>query len=193
MNFYLILQAAARHQCSYLVNLHVNDFLQVGGDQKWLNGLSEAPQKLQQLGELNKILAHRPWLITKEHIEVSGRRRRKRPFWSSAAVFLSLAESVLAPLTALASCRFQCFLKAEEQSWSLAELIHAVVLLTHYHSLASFTFGCGIMPEINCDGGHTFRPPSLSHYCVCDIANGNGHANHHDDLLGNQVSTKEVQ
>nr|XP_061806567.1 sestrin-1-like isoform X3 [Nerophis lumbriciformis] len=68
-------------------------------------------------------------------------------------------------------------LKAEEHSWSLAELIHAVVLLTHYHSLASFTFGCGIVPEIHCDGGHTFRPPSLGHYCVCDIANGN---NHHD-------------
>lgn len=68
----LIPQAAARHQCSYLVNLHVSDFLQVGGDPKWLNGLDEAPQKLQQLGELNKILAHRPWLLTKEHIEVRG-------------------------------------------------------------------------------------------------------------------------
>lgn len=82
----------------------------------------------------------------------------------------------------------QQLLKAEEHSWSLAELIHAVVLLTHYHSLASFTFGCGIMPEIHSDGGHTFRPPSLSQYCVCDIANGNGHAIHPDDLLGNQVS-----
>lgn len=68
----LPLQAAARHQCSYLVNLHVNDFLQVGGDPKWLNGLDEAPRKLQPLGELNKILAHRPWLLTKEHIEVRG-------------------------------------------------------------------------------------------------------------------------
>lgn len=81
---------------------------------------------------------------------------------------------------------FQQLLKAEEHSWSLAELIHAVVLLTHYHSLASFTFGCGITPDIHCDGGHTFRPPSLSQYCVCDIANGNGH--HPDDPLGNQVS-----
>lgn len=85
---------------------------------------------------------------------------------------------------------FQGFLKAEEHSWSLAELIHGVVLLTHYHSLASFTFGCGITPEIHCDGGHTFRPPSLSQYCVCDIANGNGHANHLDDL-GNQVRGRE--
>lgn len=69
--FLFSFKAAARHQCSYLVNLHVNDFLHVGGDPKWLNGLENAPQKLQNLGELNKVLAHRPWLITKEHIEVS--------------------------------------------------------------------------------------------------------------------------
>ncbi|XP_064145619.1 sestrin-1 isoform X3 [Loxodonta africana] len=68
---YIGIMAAARHQCSYLVNLHVNDFLHVGGDPKWLNGLENAPQKLRNLGELNKVLAHRPWLITKEHIEVS--------------------------------------------------------------------------------------------------------------------------
>uniref|UniRef100_H0XUB2 Sestrin 1 n=1 Tax=Otolemur garnettii TaxID=30611 RepID=H0XUB2_OTOGA len=126
---YIGIMAAARHQCSYLVNLHVNDFLPVG-----LNGLENAPQKLN-LGELNKVLAHRPWLITKEHIEG--------------------------------------LLKAEEHSWSLAELVHSVVLLNHYHSLASFTFGYGISPEIHSDGGHTFRPLSVSNYCICDIANGN--------------------
>ncbi|KAK6489967.1 sestrin-1-like isoform X1 [Huso huso] len=145
---YIGIMAAARHQCSNLVNLHVNDFLQVGGDPKWLNGLKDAPQKLQHLGELNKILAHRPWLVTKAHIEQ--------------------------------------LLKAEEHSWSLAELIHAVVLLTHYHSLASFTFSCGISPEIHCDGGHTFRPPSISNYCACDIANGNGTL---DEIQGNHALT----
>ncbi|KAG7265001.1 hypothetical protein CRUP_016726 [Coryphaenoides rupestris] len=152
---YIGIMAAARHQCSYLVNLHVDDFLQVGGDPKWLNGLDGAPQKLQHLGELNKILAHRPWLLTKEHIEH--------------------------------------LLKAEEHSWSLAELIHAVVLLTHYHSLASFTFGCGIAPDIHGEGGHTFRPPSLSQYCVCDITNGNGHAYHHNDVFGNEEVSGEVE
>ncbi|XP_051781572.1 sestrin-1 isoform X1 [Erpetoichthys calabaricus] len=145
---YIGIMAAARHQCSYLVNLHVDDFLQVGGNPKWLNGLEGAPQKLQSLGELNKILAHRPWLITKEHIEH--------------------------------------LLKAEDHSWSLAELIHAVVLLTHYHSLASFTFGCGINPEIHCEGGHTFRPPSVSNYCVCDLANGNSSL---DEMQSNQLVT----
>ncbi|KAG8582432.1 hypothetical protein GDO81_008047 [Engystomops pustulosus] len=132
---YIGIMAAARHQCSYLVNQHVNDFIQSGGDQKWLNGLENAPLKLRNLGELNKLLAHRPWLITKEHIEQ--------------------------------------LLKTGEHSWSLAELIHAVVLLAHYHSLASFTFGCGISPEVHSDGGHTFRPPSVGNYCICDITNGN--------------------
>ncbi|KAM7119629.1 sestrin-1 isoform 1-T1 [Ciconia maguari] len=152
---YIGIMAAARHQCSYLVNLHVNGFLHVGGDPKWLNGLENAPQKLQNLGELNKMLAHRPWLITKEHIEQ--------------------------------------LLKTEENSWSLAELIHAVVLLTQYHSLASFTFGCGISPEIDCEGGHTFRPPSVSNYCICDITNGyHGVDEIHASPTGSIPSTESV-
>lgn len=132
---YIGIMAAARHQCSYLVNLHVSDFIHVGGDPKWLDGLCNAPQKLQNLGELNKILAHRPWLLTKEHIEK--------------------------------------LLKTEEHSWSLAELIHAVVLLTHYHSLASFTFGCGINQKLNCSALQAARPAPLNSYYICDVTNGN--------------------
>lgn len=63
-------QAAARHRCSYLVGLHREEFLQVGGNPAWLQGLHCAPQKLRNLSEINKLLAHRPWLVTKEHIEV---------------------------------------------------------------------------------------------------------------------------
>lgn len=66
----LPLQAAARHHCRYLVNLHLLQFLQAGGDPQWLRGLDYIPPKLRNLNEINKILAHRPWLITKEHIEV---------------------------------------------------------------------------------------------------------------------------
>lgn len=63
-------QAAARHQCSYLVGSHMTEFLQTGGDPEWLLGLHRAPEKLRKLSEINKLLAHRPWLITKEHIQV---------------------------------------------------------------------------------------------------------------------------
>ncbi|XP_034609940.1 sestrin-2 [Trachemys scripta elegans] len=119
---YIAIMAAARHQCSYLVGFHVAEFLKVGGNPGWLQGLHCAPQKLRNLNEINKILAHRPWLVTKEHIEA--------------------------------------LLKTGENSWSLAELIQALVLLTHYHSLASFVFGCGINLETDQDGGHAFQPPS---------------------------------
>ncbi|XP_040545879.1 sestrin-2 isoform X3 [Gallus gallus] len=119
---YIAIMAAARHQCTYLVGLHMGEFLQAGGNPAWLQGLHCAPQKLRNLNEINKLLAHRPWLITKEHIEA--------------------------------------LLKTGEHSWSLAELVQALVLLTHYHSLASFVFGCGINPEAGQDGGHGCRPPS---------------------------------
>ncbi|NXL52273.1 SESN2 protein, partial [Podilymbus podiceps] len=119
---YIAIMAAARHQCSYLVGLHVGEFLQVGGNPAWLQGLHCAPPKLRNLNEINKLLAHRPWLITKEHIEA--------------------------------------LLKTGENSWSLAELVQALVLLTHYHSLASFVFGCGINPEDDRDGGHGCQSPS---------------------------------
>ncbi|XP_068015164.1 sestrin-2 isoform X4 [Melanerpes formicivorus] len=66
---YIAIMAAARHQCTYLVSLHTEEFLQVGGNPAWLQGLHCAPPKLRNLNEINKLLAHRPWLITKEHIE----------------------------------------------------------------------------------------------------------------------------
>lgn len=47
--------------------------------------------------------------------------------------------------------------------WSLAELIHAVVLMAHAHSLCSFVWGCGLNPEPDHIGGYTFQPPSPDH------------------------------
>ncbi|XP_072277357.1 sestrin-2 isoform X2 [Pyxicephalus adspersus] len=117
---YVAIMAAARHNCVYLVSLHSTFFLQVGGDPRWLEGLDSAPIKLRRLNDLNKILAHRPWLITKEHIEF------------------------------LVSSRGGNF-------WSLAELIQALVLLTHFHALSSFILGCGIYPP---EGQNIERPPS---------------------------------
>ncbi|XP_029104288.1 sestrin-2 isoform X2 [Scleropages formosus] len=65
---YIIVMAASRHRCSYLVHLHSSWFLETGGEERWLGGLHRAPPKLRRLSLLNKLLAHRPWLITQEHI-----------------------------------------------------------------------------------------------------------------------------
>ncbi|KAM8977420.1 sestrin-2 [Pelodytes ibericus] len=104
---YVAIMASARHQCAYLLSLHSSCFLKVGGDPRWLQGLQYAPLRLRILSELNRFLAHRPWLITKEHIALLLRPRGR-------------------------------------QSWSMSELIHALVLLTHFHALCSFILGCGI-------------------------------------------------
>lgn len=108
---FIAIMAAGRHQCSYLINLQKNEFVLQGGDQMWLKGLSHIPQKLRNLYEINKILAHRPWLLNKSHIE---------------------------KLT-----------KGGSDSWSLAEVVHAIVILTHFHSLSSFVFGCGVNEELD--------------------------------------------
>lgn len=57
---YLHTQAAARHQCTYLVNLHKKEFLEQHGDPNWLKGLDYIPAKLRAIYDINKILAHRP-------------------------------------------------------------------------------------------------------------------------------------
>lgn len=114
---YIAIMAAGRHQCSYLISLQKQEFLLQGGDLKWLNGLNCIPQKLRNLYDINKILAHRPWLLNKSHIEK---------------------------------------LTKGKDSWSLAEVVHAIVILTHFHSLCSFVFSCGVNQELDQAGGYKY-------------------------------------
>lgn len=98
-------QAAARHQCSYLINMHVDEFLKTGGEAEWLSGLELVPQRLRNLSEINKLLAHRPWLVTKEHIQVcvwapaiqqprGGFRLQRAPFWPCSALAQQFGEAM---------------------------------------------------------------------------------------------------
>jgi sestrin len=117
---YIAIMAAARYQCSYLMELQKREFLFQGGDPKWLRGLEAAPAKLTSLYNINKMMAHRPWVLKKED-------------------FLHLTKKA---------------------GWSLSEVVQAVVLLAHFHSLSSFIHGCGITPEIDFDKGHTYLDPN---------------------------------
>ena len=47
------------------------EFLKQQGDKTWLQGLEYIPAKLRALSEINKVLAHQPWLLSPGHIEVS--------------------------------------------------------------------------------------------------------------------------
>ncbi|EEB14165.1 P53 regulated pa26 nuclear protein sestrin, putative [Pediculus humanus corporis] len=114
---FIAIMAAGRHKCSYLINLQKQEFLLQGGESNWLKGLKAIPQKLRDLYDINKILAHRPWLMNKSHIEK---------------------------------------LTKGTESWSLAEVVHAIVILAHFHALSSFVFGCGVNEELDQDGIRRF-------------------------------------
>ncbi|XP_028314575.1 sestrin-3 [Gouania willdenowi] len=128
---YIAIMAAAQHHCHDLVYLHSAQFLRVGGDPLWLQGLEAAPPRLRLLDHINKVLAHQPWLTACSHI--------------------------------------QALLKSGEQCWSLAELVQAVVLLAHCHSLCSFVFGCDT-DLVALSKSPNGTPPA---FCPFDAANGN--------------------
>lgn len=71
----------------------------------------------------------------------------------------------------------QALVKTGEHSWSLAELVHAVVLLAHFHALASFVFGSGVNPdpEVTEVNGVTddLCPLAMAGLCTCHLTNGN--------------------
>ncbi len=48
------------------------------------------------------------------------------------------------------------------ETWSVAELVHAIVILVQFHGVSGLVYGCGINPEIDLEGGHTFITPSVS-------------------------------
>lgn len=39
----------------------------------------------------------------------------------------------------------------------MSELVHAIAIMAHYHSLAGFCLGCGVNPEIDTPIGHTYN------------------------------------
>ena len=71
LRHYLAIIASSRHKCLYLITRHEKEFEQHNGQKEWLKGIENTPQKLRDLYEINKILAHQPWLLNHEHIAVS--------------------------------------------------------------------------------------------------------------------------
>ncbi|RKP25754.1 Sestrin, partial [Syncephalis pseudoplumigaleata] len=41
----------------------------------------------------------------------------------------------------------------ETENWSMGEIVHAIVLLSTFHGLASFALSCGLVPELDTLGG----------------------------------------
>lgn len=108
---YIGILAASRHHCSYLVNCLASSFLACGGDEKWLSGLDHIPKKLHNLCHVNRILAHRPWLLTKQHIEKLTRGEENN--WSISELTQALV--LLAHFHSLSSFVFACGITLETE------------------------------------------------------------------------------
>ena len=65
MRHMISIMSSARLSCSYLVTQHKQELVRSGVEAE---SLSEFPGKIRKLYDLNMLLAHRPWQLTKQHI-----------------------------------------------------------------------------------------------------------------------------
>ena len=52
--------------------IYEGEFIKNGGDISWLQGINLLPQRMLNLLNLNKILAHQPWHVSQDHMKVRG-------------------------------------------------------------------------------------------------------------------------
>jgi sestrin 1/3 len=71
-------------------------------------------------------------------------------------------------------------LTKSKNSWSLAEVVHAITLLAHFHSLSSFVFSCGLTQELD---NNTISP---SHNNNTNKINNNNN-NNNNDITSNKT------
>ncbi|OWZ19928.1 Sestrin-like protein [Phytophthora megakarya] len=109
---YIAVMGASELRCHYLADLQQYNFVVNGGDGEWIKGLDYLPPKLFRLHELSSLLAHRPWLLTAEHVA-------------------------------------ELLRSDQDDSWSVSELVHAIIVLCQAHSMASIALGVGCSEEVD--------------------------------------------
>lgn len=69
---FLILKAVSCFKNEYLLKVQEEQFLLNGGSAEWIrNGMEKIPEKLKKIAQINEILAHKPWTLNYQHIQVS--------------------------------------------------------------------------------------------------------------------------
>jgi sestrin len=112
---YIAMMAASRYSCTELISHHSKEltsslFPRPGVHiQKWMDSgfaLDKAPKKLQQLHNINILLAHRPWMISKLHIQELVKGDGGRNKWSLCE--LAQAMTILSHFHAFSSYILGC-------------------------------------------------------------------------------------
>jgi hypothetical protein len=95
---YLAIIASSRYSCRNIAANHMLQFLKVGGDERWLEGVHRTSEKIQALIQLNALLAHQPWMIREKHIKelITGKNAWGISELVNAIVILSMFHSLCA-------------------------------------------------------------------------------------------------
>lgn len=83
------------------------------------------------------------------------------PSWLEGPTQLPFKYQALLPLNSLMAhtpwiigpSHISKLVKSGVDGWSVPDLVHAVVILAHFHSLCGFVFGCAVNPEPDSDFG----------------------------------------
>eukprot|EP00347_Sterkiella_histriomuscorum_P015870 403355371 len=69
--YYLSIMAVSCYNCEYLLKIQEEQFILNGGDPEWLQkGLKAVDPKLAHIAALNEMIAHKPWAIDSNQIEI---------------------------------------------------------------------------------------------------------------------------
>ncbi|KAL7690831.1 putative sestrin [Plasmopara halstedii] len=109
---YIAVIGASELRCHYLADLEQYNFIVNNGDGEWIKGLDYVPPKLFRLHELSSLLAHRPWLLSADHVA-------------------------------------ELLRSDQDDSWSVSELVHAIIVLCQAHSIACIALGVGCAEEVD--------------------------------------------
>ena len=126
---YIAMMAASRYSCTELISYHSRALTsslspRPGAKiQKWIDSgfeFDKAPKKLQQLHTVNILLAHRPWMIGKQHIQELIKGDGGRNTWALCELVQAL--TILTHFHAFASYILGCgTMNNKEEEEELAE------------------------------------------------------------------------
>lgn len=123
-----------------MIEFHRRDYLTCCDTEKereGANGLDKASPRLQKLDVLNRAMAHRPWTVTKDTIKAS------EYCCSSTGINVQLHFSSQALMSSADGVKVD--------SWSMSELMQAIIILAHFHAFSGFIQGCGKLSGISTD------------------------------------------
>jgi sestrin len=167
---YIALLASSAHDCDYLMVKEEQLFKENDGESSWLRSLECAPEKMKKIGQLNVLLAHQPWLVSKEDIQ-----QLIEVGWSRGQIAHALL--IMASYHSLCGMVYSCGILPDQQETSvilydsLSET-SADELLAQSCDLTPDLFSSapsGSRTDIDVDALGSFWPGE----------NGNGHVHRH--------------